>query len=153
MTERFGIPDHAPQHAPDHALQNPTPSGGGMGGWDTGSDSLPSGGGNSGGYGGGGGYYGGGAYVRPKRSLIVAVILASLLGPLGLFYVNILTGIAALFILPPVVRFIAFSVAIAVGGNMDTVFKVAVPTLWIIAIPWAIIGVKVRNWRIDKKEK
>ena len=27
MSERFGIPDHAPQHAPDHALKNPTPQG------------------------------------------------------------------------------------------------------------------------------
>jgi hypothetical protein len=98
----------------------------------------------------------GGAYgaplPRPKRSVVVAVLLAIFLGPLGLFYVNILTGIAALFILPPVVRFVAFSVAIAVGGNMDTVFKVAVPTLWAIAVPWAIIGVKVRNWRIDRKD-
>ena len=85
-----------------------------------------------------------------KRSLPLAAVLALLLGPLGLFYVSLLNGIAALIVLPFVVRSLAFAVAALRGGGMDTVYAVAVPILWCIAIPWAIVGVKVRNARIDR---
>jgi len=145
MNERFGIPDHSPQHAPDHSLHNPTPSTPfpNLGGSDAGAWPAQAT--------GGGGYAGPvGPYVRPRRSVVIAVILAFLLGPFGLFYVNILSGIAALFILPPVVRALAVQWALLHGGGMNTVYQVAVPILWGIAIPWAIIGVKIRNARIAR---
>ena len=48
-----------------------------------------------------------------------------------------------------IVRVIAFSIAFESGGNMNTVYKVTVPIMWCITIPWAIVGVKIRNARID----
>lgn len=154
MSERFGIPDHAPQHAPDHAQQNPTPSTpyaniGGGGGWDVPAYSGPV---YTGGGGGGGGAVWSGPYVRPKRSLVVGIILATILGPLGLFYVNILSGIAALIVIPPAVRTLAAMYAISTHGGLATVYRVAVPILWGISIPWAIIGITIRNARIDRKQ-
>ena len=157
MSERFGIPDHDTQ-LPDHAPQNPTPSDpvGGTGGFEFPSYSPPPAyaGAPAGSYAGAPvrSYAGipSGSYLRPKRSVILAVVLATILGPLGLFYVNILSGIAALAILPFVVRALAFTVALKSGGDMNTVYRVAVPILWCITIPWSIIGVKIRNWRIDR---
>jgi hypothetical protein len=141
MSERFGIPDHAPQHAPDHALQNPTASGG---------FGNIGGGGDSWGYPAPAAEYtGGGGLVMPTgpyiRSYPLAVVLAAILGPFGLFYLGILNGVAALVTVPYMVRSIAYAMAIASGGNMDTVYKVAVPVLWCITIPWAVIGVTLRN--------
>mgnify|MGYP001605227064 CR=1 FL=1 len=148
MSERFGIPDHAPQHAPDHALQNPTPSSpvGDIRSWDVPTYTAPTYGSPT--YAGGAAFTG--PYVRKRRFVIVAVVLATVLGPLGLFYVNILSGIAALMIIPAVVRSMAYTIAFASGGGMDTVYKVAVPIMWCITIPWSIIGVKIRNARIDR---
>ncbi len=154
MSERFGIPDHAPQHAPDHAPHNPTPSSslGGMGGWDAPAYGAPSHGAPAAGAPGYAGGWSGpiGPYVRPKRSVILAVLLATVLGPLGLFYVNFLSGVTALIIVPPLVRRIAFMIAVASHGGLPMVYRVAVPVLWCIAIPWSIIGVKIRNGRIDR---
>jgi hypothetical protein len=147
MSERFGIADHDAQ-LPGHAPENPTPSYpvGGGGGFDFPAYNPPT-------YAGTpvGSYAGtsAGPYVRPKRSLILAVVLATVLGPLGLFYVNILSGIAALVIVPVVVRHLAFMIALGSGGDMNTVYRLAVPILWCITIPWSIVGVKIRNARID----
>jgi hypothetical protein len=120
MSERFGIADHDAQ-LPGHAPQNPTPSDpvGGAGGFDFPAYNPPAyAGAPAGSYAGTpvGSYAGtsAGPYVRPKRSLILAVVLATVLGPLGLFYVNILSGIAALVIVPVVVRHLAFIVRICV---------------------------------------
>jgi hypothetical protein len=148
MSERFGVPDHAPQHAPDHAQQNPTSSTPyaniGGGGWAPSAYSTPV-------YtGGGSGPVWTGPYVRPKRSLAIGIVLATILGPFGLFYVNILSGIAALFILPPVVRTLAAMYAISTHGGIAAVYRVAIPILWCITIPWAIIGIKIRNVRVDR---
>ena len=145
MSERFGIPDHAPQHAPDHSLHNPTNSTVFPNIGDSGGGAWPAP------VTGGGGYAGPvGPYVRPRRSVLIAVVLAFLLGPFGLFYVNLLSGIAALLILPPLVRTLAVQWALTQGGGMNTVYQVAVPILWCIAIPWAVIGVKIRNARIAR---
>jgi hypothetical protein len=159
MDERFGIPGHSPQHAPDHALRNPTPNDpvqniGGGGGWDQPAyapSPAPRGGTGGGGPSVAGGFsIGTGAPLRRIRSVPLAVLLAALLGPFGLFYLGLLNGIAALVILPPLVRTLAFMTARAYGGGMDTVGKVAIPILWAIAIPWAIIGVKIRNARAGR---
>ena len=156
MSERFGIPDHDPQ-IPDHALQNPTPADpvGGMGDFGLPTYGTPAYAGTSAGsYAGtsAGSYAGSpaGPYVRQKRSVILAVVLATIFGPLGFFYVNILSGIAALAIIPVVVRTLAFTIALGSGGTMSTVYRVAVPIMWCITVPWSIIGVKIRNARIDR---
>jgi hypothetical protein len=157
MSERFGIPDHDPQ-VPDHALQNPTPSDpvGGMGNFGSTYGTPAYAGTSAGSYAGTAvGSYdgtGGGSYVRQKRSMILAVVLATIFGPLGLFYVNILSGIAALLIVPAVVRTLAVMIALGSGGSMNAVYRVALPIMWFITIPWAIIGVKIRNGRIDRSQ-
>jgi hypothetical protein len=127
MSERFGIPDHDPQ-VPDHALQNSTPADpvGGMGGFGLPTYGTPAYAGTP-----AGSYVGipVGPYIRRKRSLILAVVLATLFGPLGLFYVNILSGIAALAIIPVVVRTLAFTIGLGSGGTMNTVYRLAVPIM------------------------
>jgi cation transporter-like permease len=62
--------------------------------------------------------------------MLLAVVLATVLGPLGLFYVSFINGVAALLVLPPVVRGLAGAIASSVGGSMDTVRNVAIPVLW-----------------------
>jgi hypothetical protein len=97
-----GIPDHAPQHAPDHAAQNPTAKGswglGGGGGaadWPAPSQST-GGGGRSGPY--------LSIQVDPHKSVNMGIVLALILGPLGLFYVSFLSGLMALFVVIPLAR-------------------------------------------------
>src|SRR6185295_15375078 len=116
--DRFGMPDHTRplEHAPRGTTSPDTypPPSTDYGSWPP----PPSTGG------GGGGGYGYGSYSIPtsrKRSLKVAVVLAILFGPLGLFYVNIYNGIAAIILIPPVMRFLAFGIAAAVGGDRNTV--------------------------------
>lgn len=151
MSERFGIPDHDTQ-LPDHALKNPTPSDpvGGMGSFEFPTYGPPA-------YAGApAGSYAGtptGPYIRHKRSMILAVVLATVFGPLGLFYVNILNGIAAMVIVPVVVRALAFTIALGSGGGMNTVYLVAVAIMWCITVPWSIVGVKIRNGRIDRAQR
>jgi hypothetical protein len=143
VSERFGIPDHAPQHAPDHALKNPTPQGswGGAPDWTAPTSAPP-------GY--GGGAVPSGPTIQLRKSMVLAVVLATVLGPLGLFYVSFLNGVAALIVLPPVVRALAGAIASSVGGDMDTVRNVAIPILWCFTIPWSIIGVRWRNRKIER---
>ena len=143
MSERFGISDHAPQHAPDHALTNPTPQGfpGNAADWQV-PPSGPSG------Y--GGGVVAAGPVVQLRKNMLLAVVLATVLGPLGLFYVSFINGVAALLVLPPLVRGLAGAIASSVGGNMETVRNVAVPVLWCFTIPWSIFGTRWRNRKIDR---
>jgi hypothetical protein len=147
MSERFGIPDHSPQHAPDHSLQNPTAQGnwnniggGGDGAW----PATPT-------YGGGGG--GGGTYVpmpyidTPHRTTM-AVVLAMLFGPLGLFYVGILQGMIALFTVIPLTERITRIIAPTFGGDSNLAWT-ALVVMWCITVPWAIAGVRWRNRRFN----
>jgi hypothetical protein len=61
--------------------------------------------------------------VLHRRSVPLAILLAFLLGPLGLFYVSLLNGIAALVVLPFVVRSLAFAIAAALHGGMNMVYN------------------------------
>jgi hypothetical protein len=146
MSERFGIPDHAPQHAPDHAPQNPTAQGSWgqpSGGSDWASPTPPT---YSGGYGGG---YGGTVWVDPHKSVKTAVVLAMLFGPLGLFYVGVLNGVVALFVAVPLARELTFALVFALGGRIEP-FPAIIPILWSITVPWAILGARWRNRKIDR---
>jgi hypothetical protein len=144
MTERFGIPDHSPQHAPDHALQNPTPQG--SWGQPTADSEFtysptPS-------YAGGGVSTGFGT-VDPRRSLKVGIVLAMVLGPLGLFYVSFLNGVAAFILVIPIVRALAIPVAFAFGGRIDFLL-LHVLIMWCITVPWAIVGTRWRNRKLGR---
>ena len=147
MSERFGIPDHAPQHAPDHAQQNPTPQGswGGhdAGAADAGWPTSPASGG-----GGGGGYYAAMPFVPRPKSVTAAIVLAMIFGPLGLFYVSFLNGVAALFVVVPVARSLAFAVVAALGGRIEPLTAV-IPIMWCITVPWALVGVRWRNRKFN----
>jgi hypothetical protein len=82
--------------------------------------------------------------------VLLAVILATVFGPFGLFYVNILSGFAALIILPNVLKPIVFAAILMSGGYLTSISNVAFVVMWCITIPWAIIGMKIRNARIDR---
>ena len=148
MSERFGIPDHSPQHAPDHAQQNPTPQGSwGQPAADSGWPSTPT---PSYGGGGGGRSVATGPVFDPRRSFKVAIVLAMLFGPLGLFYVSFLSGVAALFLVVPIARQLAFAALLAVGGRIDVVPLFILGT-WCVTVPWAILGVRWRRWKLDRR--
>jgi len=145
MSERFGVPDHSRQHAPDHAQQNPTP----QGSWGqpaSGEDWAPAPAPSYGGGGGGGVSFGSGAGPR-RKSLKVAIVLAMLLGPLGLFYVSLLNGVAALFLVVPTARQATFVAAYALGGRIE-LLPLAIFFMWCITVPWAVIGVRWRNRKL-----
>ena len=93
-----------------------------------------------------------GGYWPRKRSMPLAVLLAIVLGPIGLFYVNLLSGVAALIVLPFIVRGLASMVSWMIGGSIETMYTTAVPILWCFTVPWAIIGVRLRNARIAREE-
>jgi hypothetical protein len=148
MSERFGIPDHSPQHAPDHSLQNPTAQGnwhniggGGDEAWPTAST-----------YGGGSGVPGATPYIPDTpHSTTLAVVLAMLFGPLGLFYVGFLHGLLALFLVIPVVRSITLSIVATLGADADSSRAwIALGVMWCITVPWAIAGVRWRNRRFNR---
>jgi len=87
--------------------------------------------------------------VSGRKSIPLAVALA-FLGPLGLFYVSILHGVAALIVVPVVVRPIAIAISSAFGGQGDSLSAVAVVLCWCITVPWAIFAARRRNARIAK---
>jgi hypothetical protein len=148
MSERFGIPDHDPQ-IPGHAPENPTPlvSFGGMGGFDVPAYNPPVYGGGGGGGGGVAGTYNYVPRKMLKRSMILAVILATVLGPLGLFYVNLLNGIAALAVFAIAMRPLALILGIRPGGDLTGIYLLGL--IWCINVPWSIVGVLIHNGRIQ----
>ena len=82
--------------------------------------------------------------------LIPLAVVLAFLGPLGLFYVSILPGVAALIVVSVVVRPIAIAISSALGGQGDSLSAVAVVLCWCITVPWAIFAARRRNARIAK---
>jgi hypothetical protein len=145
MSERFGVPDHAPRH--DEAPQGTTPQGswaniggGDDGGWPA--PTAPASGGRV-------------RHGRPiqitdrPKSVPVAVVLAVLFGPLGLFFVGFLHGLVALFVVVPTARTIGLIIVDALGGRIDRLLA-AVLVMWSITVPWAILGTAWRNRRFNR---
>lgn len=91
-----------------------------------------------------------GASSGPRRkSMWIAVVLAVVLGPLGLFYVGLWNGIAALVVLPAAIPYVLARIAAATGGNyQEMISTVGVPLIWCFTVPWALIATAVRNSRI-----
>jgi hypothetical protein len=87
--------------------------------------------------------------VSGRKSIPLAIALA-FIGPLGLFYVSILHGVAALVVVSVVVRPIAIAISAAIGGQAESLSTVAVILCWCITVPWAIVAARRRNARIAK---
>lgn len=145
MSERFGIPDHAPQHAPDHAAQNPTSQGSWGQSTSAADEGWPPSQAPAGGP--GRGSYTPMTFAPRRKSFITAIVLAMLFGPLGLFYVSFLNGVAALFVVVPLTRWLAFGIVAALGGRVEPL-TVVIPIMWCITVPWAVIGVPWRNKKL-----
>jgi hypothetical protein len=80
----------------------------------------------------------------------LAIVLAVVLGPLGLFYVGIWNGIAALVVLPTVVPYTLAKIAAGTGGNYQAMIPtVGVLLVWCFTVPWAAIATGIRNARIS----
>lgn len=78
----------------------------------------------------------------------ISILLSIITGPLGLFYVSILNGIAALVVLPIVVPFLARLIAAASGASADMVPTIGIPIIWCFTVPWAIIATKRHNAKL-----
>jgi hypothetical protein len=87
-------------------------------------------------------------FITGRKSIPLAIALA-FIGPLGLFYVSILHGVAALIVVSVVVRPLAIGLAGAVGGTHDSVVTIAIVLCWCITVPWAILAARRRNARLD----
>jgi hypothetical protein len=153
-SDQWGMPDHT--RPLTHSPPNPTPPyvpppmDGGGGGWGapSGGFSGPVSGGGAGAAPDGVGYVG---PVGPSRkSLWLAIPLTLFLGPFGLFYIGILSGIAGLIIVPWAVRTVALGAALSTGGGLGGVEFVGIATAWLICVPWAIAGVLLRNAKVDR---
>jgi len=84
--------------------------------------------------------------VAGRKSVPLAAVLG-LMGPLGLFYVSFLHGVAALVVVPFFARTVAAVAAQAVGAGPDVVVTVAIVVCWLITVPWAILAARRRNAR------
>ena len=138
---RFGIPDHT--NPPVHAPLNPTdpyrppppePQ------WQP--VSRPPGGGAT-------TVVFTGPVTPARKSLWVAALLALLLGPLGLFYVGVWHGLAALVLLPVALPALLREIAAHQGVSYPSLIPtLGLPLAWIILIGWALVAARIRNARI-----
>jgi hypothetical protein len=81
-----------------------------------------------------------------RKSVALAVGLA-LLGPLGLFYVSLLHGVAALIVVPYAAQMLAMAVAQSTGAGPQAMVSIAVAICWLITVPWAAIAAQRHNAR------
>jgi hypothetical protein len=137
MSNPWEVPDHT--NPIGHHVPNPTPQGepapllGGGSDWPTPAPIVT----------GGGGAYPGNWRMGPSRKAMwLAILLAVLLGPFGLFYVSFLNGVAALVVLPVIVQFIVKTLVASRGARIDTILA---PLIWGFTVPWAIIATLRHN--------
>jgi hypothetical protein len=81
-----------------------------------------------------------------RKSVPVAIGLA-LLGPLGLFYISFLNGIAALMVVSFVAHALAITLAPAFGGGEAAAVRVGIFVCWLLTVPWALIAARRHNAR------
>jgi hypothetical protein len=142
MSNPWEVPDHT--NPIGHHVPNPTPQGepapllGGGGDWSTPTPTpapIVT-----------GGAYPGNWRMGPSRKAMwLAILLAVLLGPFGLFYVSFLNGVAALVVLPVIVQFIVKTLIASRGARIDTILA---PLIWGFTVPWAIIATLRHNAKI-----
>lgn len=81
-----------------------------------------------------------------RKSVPLAIALA-FLGPLGLFYISFLNGVAGLIVVSSVARALAMAVAPVFGGGEDATVRVGIFVCWLITIPWAFVAARRHNAR------
>jgi hypothetical protein len=81
-----------------------------------------------------------------RKSIPVAMGLA-LLGPVGLFYISFLNGVAGLIIVSFVAHALAVTLVPAFGGGEDAAVRVGIFFCWLITVPWAVIAARRQNAR------
>jgi hypothetical protein len=81
-----------------------------------------------------------------RKSVPLAIALA-LLGPLGLFYISFLNGVAGLIVVSFVAHALAVALAPVFGGGEAAAVRVGIFVCWLITIPWAIVAAKRHNAR------
>jgi hypothetical protein len=152
MSERYGLPDHAPRH--DEPLQSTTPQGnwGKMdlhgGGHDIWSPSPTYGG--DGGYTGPVGHVPSVPHVPTERSVWFAIALTAAIGPFGVFRAGFLHGAAALAFTWMVASPMARQISVASGGRLEPI-NVLYAMFWVTMIPWVVIALTARNRRIARR--
>jgi hypothetical protein len=144
MSNPWEVPDHT--NPIGHHVPNPTPQGpppmqlGDGGNWAPPPAAAP--------LPGGGNWSPATSVGVPARKMMwLAILLAMLLGPIGLFYVSFLNGVAALVVLPVIVRTLLKTIIASSAGGGDLTNTLIVPLVWMFTVPWAVIGVKIRNAR------
>lgn len=81
-----------------------------------------------------------------RKSVPLAIALA-LLGPLGLFYISFLNGVAGLIVVSFVAHALAVALAPVFGGGEAAAVRVGIFFCWLITIPWAVVAAKRHNAR------
>jgi hypothetical protein len=81
-----------------------------------------------------------------RKSVPLAIALA-LLGPLGLFYISFLNGVAGLIVVSFVAHALAIVLAPVFGGGEAAAVRVGIFCCWLITMPWAVVAAKRHNAR------
>jgi hypothetical protein len=93
-----------------------------------------------------------GGYAGPVFSgykfMWLSVALSLIFGPLGLFYVSLLNGLAALMVVSTFVPSVAIPLAGLMGGGRELAGTIGIPIAWCLTVPWAIIATKRHNARL-----
>ena len=92
--------------------------------------------------------------TKPRKSIGLAVFLAFLLGPLGLFYVSIREGIILTFVVPAIL-FLLFVFGLGYENPILLVFTMGFSLIyiigyWVIAMIWAFISARNYNREVDE---
>jgi hypothetical protein len=78
----------------------------------------------------------------------LSVALSVIFGPLGLFYVSFLNGLAALGVVSAVVPSLALPLAALMGGGRESAGTIGIPIAWCVTVPWAIIATRRHNAKL-----
>jgi hypothetical protein len=78
----------------------------------------------------------------------LSVALSVIFGPLGLFYVSFLNGLAALGVVSAVVPSLALPLAALMGGGRELAGTIGIPIAWCVTVPWAIIATRRHNAKL-----
>jgi hypothetical protein len=89
------------------------------------------------------------------RFLWGAILLAVCLGPIGVFYLGLLHGVAASVVVLAVGRTLFGAIRTARGASPDDVTTVVLglAVVWGISIPWAIVGTRMANARRARRQR
>jgi hypothetical protein len=78
----------------------------------------------------------------------LSIALSVIFGPLGLFYVSFVNGLAALVVVSTVIPALALPLAASMGGGQDLAVMIGIPIAWCMTVPWAVIATKRHNAKL-----